>query len=82
MKNNDTKCVPISPNEYIRLTEEEIIVLDFKTDYISQTNLQDKIFQYSAQVQTYAKALSRIYKKPVSAAYIYFFSSEQLVCIN
>ena len=64
------------------IEEEEIIVLDFKTDYISQTNLQDKIFQYSAQVQTYAKALSRIYKKPVSAAYIYFFSSEQLVCIN
>lgn len=24
MKNNATKCVPISPNEYIRLTEEEI----------------------------------------------------------
>lgn len=24
MKNNATKCVPISLNEYIRLTEEEI----------------------------------------------------------
>ena len=62
--------------------EDQIIVLDFKTDYISQTNLQDKISQYSAQVQTYAKALSRIYKKPVAAVYIYFFSSEQLVCIH
>ena len=62
--------------------EEEIIVLDFKTDFISKTNIQSKIDQYSAQVQTYAKALSRIYRRPVSAAYIYFFSSEQLVCIN
>lgn len=24
MKNNATKCVPISPDEYIRLTDEEI----------------------------------------------------------
>lgn len=64
------------------IEEDQIIVLDFKTDYINQTNIQEKIAQYSAQVHTYAKALSRIYKKPVSAAYIYFFSSEQLVCIE
>ena len=64
------------------IEEKEMIVLDFKTDHISPSNFQSKIDQYTAQVQTYAKALSRIYNRPVSAAYIYFFSSEQLVCIE
>ena len=62
--------------------DDGVVILDFKTDHISPSYFQSKIDQYTAQVQTYAKALSRIYNRPVSAAYIYFFSSEQLVCIE
>lgn len=61
---------------------EGITVLDFKTDYITDSNLESKINLYSTQVRTYAKALSRIYEKPVIASYIYFFSSEQFVRIE
>lgn len=61
--------------------DDGIIVIDFKTDYITAENLQDKITQYSVQVKTYAKALSRIYQKPVTAAYLYFFSSGQLISV-
>lgn len=63
------------------IEDEGIIILDFKTDYITASNLADKIAQYKSQVITYANALSRIFEKPVNASYIYFFSSEQLVKI-
>lgn len=61
------------------IEDEGIIILDFKTDYITASNLADKIAQYKSQVITYANALSRIFEKPVNASYIYFFSSEQLI---
>ena len=62
--------------------EDGITVLDFKTDFITDSNLQEKIVLYTDQVKTYSRALSRIYEKPVIASYIYFFSSEQLVSIS
>ena len=64
------------------LEEHGITVLDFKTDFITESNRQAKIDQYRAQVTTYAKALERIYEMPVIAAYIYFFSTEQFVRID
>jgi len=63
------------------IEDDGITIIDFKTDYITESNIKDKIAQYSIQVRTYAKALSRIYEMPVKAAYIYFFSSEEFVCI-
>ena len=56
-----------------------LTVLDFKTDYITEANLEAKIREYRAQVSIYGKALARIYERPVTGSYIYFFSSEQLV---
>ena len=64
------------------LEEHGITVLDFKTDFITESNRQAKVDQYRAQVTTYAKALERIYEMPVIAAYIYFFSTEQFVRID
>lgn len=59
-----------------------ITIIDFKSDFISDHNLQDKVIQYTEQVRTYAKALSRIYQKPIIAAYLYFFSSGQLISVQ
>ena len=64
------------------IEENGITVLDFKTDFVTDTNLQEKVALYKDQVQTYARALSRIFEKPVIASYIYFFSSEQFVQID
>ena len=64
------------------IEDNGITVLDFKTDHVTQENIELKIAQYTVQVQTYAKALSRIYEKPISAAYIYFFAAEKLVSID
>ena len=64
------------------IEEEGIIILDFKTDWITDTNRQEKVALYRDQIVTYAKALSRIYEKPVAGAYLYFFSSEEFVAIK
>jgi ATP-dependent helicase/nuclease subunit A len=66
----------------VLIEEEGITVLDFKTDFITDSNLEDKIAQYKPQVQTYAKALARIYEKPVIHTYLYFFSCEKFVNIH
>lgn len=58
-----------------------ITVIDFKTDYITDDNIHDKISQYTSQVTAYASAIARIYQKPVKSAYLYFFSSGQLISV-
>ena len=61
------------------IEDDGIVVLDFKSDYITESNLADKVQMYQSQVSAYAGALSRIFEKPVKASYIYFFSTEQLI---
>jgi len=64
------------------IESDGITVLDFKTDFISDKNFEEKVSLYTQQVRTYANALSKIYEMPVNAAYIYFFSTEQFVRIQ
>ena len=64
------------------IEEDGIIILDFKTDVITDTNFADKVTLYTEQVRMYAHVLSRIYEKNVLASYIYFFNSEELICID
>ena len=51
-----------------------ITVVDFKTDRVTEKTAAEKALQYESQIRVYAAALSKIYKKPVNAAYLYFFS--------
>jgi len=53
--------------------EDGITVIDFKTDYVTEETVADRVRYYSPQVQTYAQALARIYQKPVKEAVLYFF---------
>ena len=82
------KYYPISSNDKILLQgvidcalikDDSITILDFKTDYITESNLQSKIDIYRNQVLTYANAMSKIYEQPVVKKYLYFFSNSQLV---
>ena len=59
-----------------------IVVIDFKTDYITEQNFSEKVSQYSLQIKTYAKALSEIFELPVRESYIYFFHTGQFVPIH
>jgi ATP-dependent helicase/nuclease subunit A len=61
------------------LGEDGITVIDFKTDRVTETTLGQTVEQYRLQVQTYAEALSRIYKMPIKAKKLYFFRLNRFV---
>ena len=56
------------------MEDDGIVVLDFKTDRVTDATLCDAAERYRPQVETYAAALSRIYQAPVKEKYLYFFS--------
>ena len=61
------------------LEEDGIIILDFKTDYVTEENVSELKARYSAQVAAYARALSRIYEKQVKAVYLYSFHLDSFI---
>ena len=61
------------------IEDDGITVVDFKTDYVTADTLPRVTDRYRPQVRAYAGALSRIYKMPVKASYLYFFRLDRFV---
>ena len=61
------------------IEDDGIVVLDFKTDRITEELLPITIQKYKTQVCAYANALTRIYDKPVKSAMLYFFELNRFV---
>ena len=59
--------------------EDGIIVLDFKTDRVTEEDLELRVAHYRPQVEAYAQALSRIFEKEVRESYLYFFQLNRFV---
>jgi ATP-dependent helicase/nuclease subunit A len=66
--------------------EEGLILVDFKTDNISDRFEGDferakpyLLDRYQVQVSLYAKAIERILKRPLAARYLYFFDGSQAI---
>jgi ATP-dependent helicase/nuclease subunit A len=64
------------------ILREEIWLVDFKTDAVKSNELRDKARLYEPQLKLYARALSEIYRRPVSEAWLYFLSVGQAVEIE
>jgi len=58
---------------------KEIWLVDFKTDAMKAKELDEKIRVYEPQLKLYSRALSGIYQRPVSEAWIYFLSLGEAV---
>lgn len=58
---------------------DEITVLDFKTDRVTEKTLASRADYYRPQVRLYADALERIFGKKVRNSYLYFFLTDTLV---
>ena len=50
-----------------------IIVIDFKTDRVTEQTVSAAVEEYRYQVEAYAESLRRIFGKPVKQACLYFF---------
>ena len=59
----------------------EIILLDYKTDYVEKDKKQELISKYKAQLDLYKKALKETYKKKVKNVYIYSVYLEEILKI-
>jgi ATP-dependent helicase/nuclease subunit A len=68
--------------DLVVLLPEEIWLLDFKTDRVRPAELADKAEGYGPQLKLYARALSRIYRRPVSNCWLYFLAAQAAVRIE
>ena len=59
--------------------ESGITVVDFKTDYVTDATLPEVLARYRPQVDTYSRALERIYETSVQGTYLYFFHLKKLI---
>ncbi|MCU0787473.1 MAG: PD-(D/E)XK nuclease family protein, partial [Verrucomicrobia bacterium] len=59
--------------------EQEIWLLDFKTDDVRGEALNARSKEYEPQVQLYAAALEKIHQKPVRHLWLHFLTAGQTV---
>ena len=64
------------------LKPEEIWLVDFKTDQLEAGDLTERVKVYAPQLMLYSVALSRIYKRPVTQAWLYFLSLRQAAPVD
>lgn len=60
---------------------DDLVLVDYKTDYISPLNRAGLIQEYSIQIQLYQTALEKILNKKVKESYLYLFHTEEMVRI-
>lgn len=59
------------------LEEDGITIIDFKTDWVTDSTVQEVTERYRPQVEAYGEALSRIYEQPIKGKFLYFFHLER-----
>ena len=56
-----------------------LILVDYKSDRITEYNLEKRVEHYQNQVYWYRRALEQIHGKPVREMYLYFFDKRELI---
>jgi ATP-dependent helicase/nuclease subunit A len=57
--------------------EKEIWLLDFKTDDVRAATVDEKVKAYSPQLNAYAAALEKTFRRPVTQCWLHFLSAGQ-----
>ena len=65
--------------DLVVLLPEEIWLVDFKTDAVTETELSEKIETYTPQLQLYALALEKIFARQVTVRALHFLSARRTV---
>jgi ATP-dependent helicase/nuclease subunit A len=63
------------------VSQNEMWILDFKTDHVSNGDVDGKVAQYRPQLLLYARALERIYGRSVTKRWLHFLSAAQTVAV-
>lgn len=59
--------------------DDELIIVDYKTDYIDEDNKQDVIDRYRKQLDLYAESLTKLTGKKIKEKYLYLFNIDEEV---
>jgi ATP-dependent helicase/nuclease subunit A len=65
--------------DLVVLLEDQIWLVDFKTDTVRESDLDARAEQYTPQLKVYARALSRIHGRPVSECWLCFLGPRRQV---
>jgi ATP-dependent helicase/nuclease subunit A len=58
---------------------DEVWLLDFKTDDVTGEALESRVKEYAPQLQLYAGALQRVFRRPVTVRWLHFLTAGQTV---
>jgi ATP-dependent helicase/nuclease subunit A len=83
---------PTSPGEQVLLQgvvdafweeDGELVILDYKTDRVrDRAEAEERAKTYTGQLRAYARALERIFRKPVRACLLYFLHAGETVGLS
>ena len=59
--------------------DDGIMIVDFKTDHVTEETLKSLADRYRGQVEAYSRAMAQVFEKPVKDAYLYFFRLDRFV---
>lgn len=62
--------------------DNEVILLDYKTDYVEQSNEEELINKYRIQIKYYKEALEKITKTKIKECYLYSFYLEKEILVE
>jgi ATP-dependent helicase/nuclease subunit A len=68
--------------DLVVLLPGEIWLVDFKTDEVHAGGMPTKIKTYAPQLKLYARALGKIYSRPVSACWLHFLTQKRSVLVD
>ena len=68
--------------DLVVLLPEEIWLVDFKTDRVGVDELREKTKFYEPQLKLYARALAKIYSRPVTSAWLHFLDARKTVKVE
>jgi ATP-dependent helicase/nuclease subunit A len=68
--------------DLVVLLPKEIWLVDFKTDQVRADELAEKGKTYKPQLKLYARALGKIYSKPVTHAWLHFLAVRKTVDVK
>ncbi|MEN8078902.1 helicase-exonuclease AddAB subunit AddA [Clostridioides difficile] len=61
--------------------EDGIVLLDYKTDYVEEGNIDEIIERYRSQLKYYKDALEKITEKKVKESYLYLFGIDREILV-
>lgn len=65
--------------DVVAVLPEELWIVDFKTDRVTQEELEARVKMHAPQLRFYALALERIYRRPVRRLCLHFLSAGRTV---